>query len=352
VLTPGDRAPNFLVPGDPGQMRMFYNEVTGRPVVLLVYARAEAPAAAAALAGLAARAAAFRAAGADLFLLTAESPERAAATAARHGLEARPFCDPRGDGVGHYLAVGSGGRAEAATLLLDGNQRVLAAPFDAAAGDQAGHALEALARWPGTRRTGARLHNPAPPVLMLPDVLEPDVCARLIRLWHEAGHEEGGVSARYGNALDAARKRSLDHTVTDPETVRLVSETLARRIGPELQKTFCWFAPFAFDGHVILSYDADRRDFFGAHRDNLAPGTQTRRFAMSLNLNDDYDGGELWFPEYGPDLYRPEVGMAAVFSCSVLHEALPVSRGRRWTLTTFFREARPPQPAAPAGGRR
>jgi predicted 2-oxoglutarate/Fe(II)-dependent dioxygenase YbiX len=26
-----------------------------------------------------------------------------------------------------------------------------------------------------------------------------------------------------------------------------------------------------------------------------------------------------------------------VFSCSVLHEALPVTRGRRFVLTTFFR---------------
>ncbi len=28
---------------------------------------------------------------------------------------------------------------------------------------------------------------------------------------------------------------------------------------------------------------------------------------------------------------------AAVFSCSVLHQALPVTRGRRFVLTTFFR---------------
>ena len=33
----------------------------------------------------------------------------------------------------------------------------------------------------------------------------------------------------------------------------------------------------------------------------------------------------------------PPTGGAAVFSCSVLHEALPVTRGRRFVLTTFFR---------------
>ena len=70
---------------------------------------------------------------------------------------------------------------------------------------------------------------------------------------------------------------------------------------------------------------------------------------MSLNLNDDYEGGELTFPEFGPTLYKPRAGMAAVFSCSLLHEALPVTRGRRFVLTTFFRDRRKRPP--PVGQR-
>jgi predicted 2-oxoglutarate/Fe(II)-dependent dioxygenase YbiX len=33
----------------------------------------------------------------------------------------------------------------------------------------------------------------------------------------------------------------------------------------------------------------------------------------------------------------PPAGAAAVFSCSLLHQVLPVTRGRRFVLTTFFR---------------
>ena len=48
---------------------------------------------------------------------------------------------------------------------------------------------------------------------------------------------------------------------------------------------------------------------------------------MSLNLNaGEYEGGFLRFPEYGPNLYMPETGCAVVFSCSLLHEALAVTR--------------------------
>ena len=46
---------------------------------------------------------------------------------------------------------------------------------------------------------------------------------------------------------------------------------------------------------------------------------------MSLNLNTgDYEGGKLWFPEYGRQVYEIGRGGAALFSCSILHEALPV----------------------------
>ena len=93
-------------------------------------------------------------------------------------------------------------------------------------------------------------------------------------------------------------------------------------------------------GYTVLSYRADRQDFFGTHRDNVRAVRQ-RRFAMSLNLNDDYEGGALRFPEYGPHSYSPKAGTALVFATTMLHEALPVTRGQRWVLTTFFCDPEP-----------
>ena len=62
-----------------------------------------------------------------------------------------------------------------------------------------------------------------------------------------------------------------------------------------------------------------------------------RRFAMSLNLNsEEFSGGELRFPEYGPQRYKPDTGAAIVFSCSILHEALEVTEGKRFVLLAFF----------------
>jgi predicted 2-oxoglutarate/Fe(II)-dependent dioxygenase YbiX len=44
----------------------------------------------------------------------------------------------------------------------------------------------------------------------------------------------------------------------------------------------------------------------------------------------------LRFPEYGAYLYRPGAGGAVVFSGSHLHEALPVTRGKRYVLLSFL----------------
>jgi predicted 2-oxoglutarate/Fe(II)-dependent dioxygenase YbiX len=57
---------------------------------------------------------------------------------------------------------------------------------------------------------------------------------------------------------------------------------------------------------------------------------------VSLNLNDDYDGGTLAFPEFGPRRFRPPAGGAVVFSCSLLHQADLVTRGRRYVFLPFL----------------
>jgi predicted 2-oxoglutarate/Fe(II)-dependent dioxygenase YbiX len=110
---------------------------------------------------------------------------------------------------------------------------------------------------------------------------------------------------------------------------------------PELSKAFAYRAS-RFEGCKIACYQASDRGFFSAHRDNLSPTTAHRRFALTLNLNDGYQGGQLRFPEYGPKLYRPAAGAALLFSCSHLHEVLDVTAGRRFVLLSFpFREEAP-----------
>jgi predicted 2-oxoglutarate/Fe(II)-dependent dioxygenase YbiX len=87
---------------------------------------------------------------------------------------------------------------------------------------------------------------------------------------------------------------------------------------------------------LIARYD-DTGGYFKRHRDNALPHTAFREFAISLNLNtDEYEGGELLFPEFSDDRYSPPAGGAVVFSSALLHEAAPVLKGRRYVLLSFL----------------
>ena len=222
-------------------------------------------------------------------------------------------------------------------IVLDANQRVAAA-FDSrpllAAAEQIAALALAVRSDEGADQV---IRTAAAPVLVLPRVFEREFCTQVIRLWEKGDHKDAGVSSRYGTVGMLDLKRTEDYMVVEPMMQKAISDRLAYRIGPELVKVFAYDREFGFDAHVVLSYSADGRHFFGAHRDNGAPTTADRSFAVSLNLNDDFEGGELVFPEYSGVKVSPPAGGAAVFSCSVLHEALPVTRGRRFVLTTFFR---------------
>jgi hypothetical protein len=87
---------------------------------------------------------------------------------------------------------------------------------------------------------------------------------------------------------------------------------------------------------LVACYAAEAGGHFRPHRDHTTPGTAHRRFAVSLNLNADFDGGEISFPEYGPRRFKPPIGGAVVFACSLLHTVSTMTRGRRYAFLPFL----------------
>jgi predicted 2-oxoglutarate/Fe(II)-dependent dioxygenase YbiX len=340
-LRPGDRVPDFALPGLDGKLRKFLWSFTGDPVALLAVddlANLDA-------AQFSALLLACKTSCVTPVVVAGNAVAAAAAPWAKLGGSAETpllLCDADKKFLPALLSaggigLGSAGGLRMRVIMLDPNQRV-AATFDSRALPAAAEAMAATAA--SVRADGGAdqvVSTPMAPVLVLPRVFEPDFCAQVIRLWHKGDHQDSGVSSRYGNVNVSHLKQTEDYTVVEPMMQKAISDRLAWRIGPELIKVFAFDREFAFDSHVVLSYSAEGRHFFGAHRDNGAPTTADRAFAVSLNLNDDFSGGELVFPEYAGVKVSPPAGAAAVFSCSLLHRALPVTRGRRFVLTTFFR---------------
>lgn len=342
-LERGDRVANFVLADLGGAFRLFYDLTKGGAGVVALI-DADDPDAGSLLAGMLAHSAEFGALGAELFAVVAGAPDRVAGLARQVAPGALPFpvfVDAEGK-VNRVYPV-SGEQRGRKLVVIDPNQRVLTGFADAAPDRLLGEAKDWLrSNW----RVAAPVAGGMPaPILMVPDAFDPALCRALVDAWR-ADHAELGVSGST-DALLYDKKKSQDHIVREPEMVRRISTTLNRRIAPEVLKAFTFKGPYGFDGHIVLGYDAARHDFFGPHRDNMSPRTRHRRFAISLNLNDDFEGGELRFPEYGGALYRMAAGTACVFSCSLLHEAVPVRKGQRFVLTTFMCDPTGSQPAKP-----
>ncbi|GAB4163791.1 MAG: hypothetical protein Tsb006_3080 [Rickettsiaceae bacterium] len=182
------------------------------------------------------------------------------------------------------------------------------------------------------------------PVLVLPRVFEPEFCKELIKLYKKnGGMESGFMREKDGNTIgiiDYSFKRRQDFSFdifAGLEDLRdIICAKLQRRLVPEIYKSF-QFQVTRIERYVVACYESEVGGFFRPHRDNTTKGTAHRRFACTINLNaEEYEGGDLRFPEFGTRTYRAPTGGAVVFSCSLLHEATPVKSGTRYAFLPFL----------------
>jgi peroxiredoxin/predicted 2-oxoglutarate/Fe(II)-dependent dioxygenase YbiX len=225
------------------------------------------------------------------------------------------------------------------TLVLDPLLRVVGVvPLENDGSDHVEKVLAILERQPP-------IGPPVPaaqqaPVLVLSNVFEPDLCRELISYYDRFGGEASGFMREVGGMTvpvqDAKQKRRRDQDINDEDLKLRAMAGIHDRVAPEIRKAFQFHAT-RIERHIVACYDAADGGHFRAHRDNTTKGTAHRRFAVSLMLNTgEYEGGVLRFPEFGPSLYTAPTGSAVVFSCSLLHEATPVTRGRRYAYLPFL----------------
>jgi predicted 2-oxoglutarate/Fe(II)-dependent dioxygenase YbiX len=327
-LRVGDRVPNFQLPSKDGLKRIFYFEVKGGPIILLI-ARGPTAAINNCFAELASCMEFIDGHGGQVFGITDDCSK-----VKDNVSPAIIFEDAEGGLSDLLMAVPNGTPSNFKILILDPNQRVVAQFLINEPRRDINASMKALDRILNTPRSPAMTMQYGAPALLMDNLIDEDLCNRLIEGWKN-DHQEGQVNDGKNNAPDASIKKNREHVVRDLDLRREIASTIGPRIMPELEKAFNFEQRLRFEAFTILSYSDDREDFFAPHRDNLR-NTQKRRFAMSLNLNDGYEGGELWFPEYGKHKYLPAAGSGVIFSCSLLHEALPVTKGQRWVMVTFM----------------
>ncbi len=114
-----------------------------------------------------------------------------------------------------------------------------------------------------------------------------------------------------------------------------IRSQIVRRLVPAIERFF-QFQATRMDRYIVACYDSAMGGHFHRHRDNVNVGAQHRRFAVSINLNKNFDGCDLVLPEFGRRTYRAPHGGALVFSCGALHQVTPVTRGKRYAFLAFL----------------
>lgn len=179
------------------------------------------------------------------------------------------------------------------------------------------------------------------PVLMLPYVFEPAFCQHLIQVYERAGGRQSGfmqeIDGRAVEVYDHEWKQREDFLITEEVLIAQIKERIARRVAPMIRQAF-QFQLTRMERQLIACYSAKQEGHFGPHRDTAVRATEHRRFAMSINLNADYAGGEVSFPEYGTKKFTLPIGAALIFSSSLLHQVSKVTQGSRYVFVPFLHD--------------
>jgi len=332
---PGEAAPSFMQ-RTPANPRYRFDSAAGRYLVLLFLHNAAGPAADR-LAAATARTDLFDDVFASLFIVSSEPGDEIQARIANRVPGQRIFWDFDLTVSRLYGAVTEQGQRRGAWVIIDPTLRVIETiPFVADKSDIAAafSCLDGLP--PPARFAGVELQAP---ILFLPRVFEPDLCRHLISLYEAQGGEISGFMREVGGKTvpvhDTNHKVRRDITIEDGDLIGTLQNRILRRVVPEIRKIHMFDAT-RMERYIVSCYDGAEGGHFAPHRDNTTSGTAHRRFAVSINLNDDFDGGEVSFPEYGPRGFKAPAGGAVVFSCALLHTVSRVTRGRRFAFLPFL----------------
>jgi peroxiredoxin/predicted 2-oxoglutarate/Fe(II)-dependent dioxygenase YbiX len=339
-VLPGDPFPWFTLPSTDNP-RYAFHSVAGRYVLVAFLGSSGQPVAQAALAAVAANRARFDDETLCFFGISADPADRAPGRLVPSMPGIRFLFDldgavARDAGVVRPDPAAPQGPAlyTPAWVLLDPMLRVIEVRPLA----EAEAIMASLAALPPPEAHGGT--DIPPPVLVLPRIFEPELCRALIGHYQAQGGSPSGFmreeNGKTVGVFDPNMKRRSDCSIEDAGLRAATRARILRRVVPELKRVH-HFEATRMERYIVACYDSVERGHFAAHRDNTTAGTAHRRFAVTINLNaEEFAGGELRFPEYGRRSWRAPTGGAVVFSCSLLHQALPVTAGVRYAFLPFL----------------
>jgi predicted 2-oxoglutarate/Fe(II)-dependent dioxygenase YbiX len=262
-----------------------------------------------------------------------------ALSGAQNGEHVQIFEDPQ-NAVRRSFSLPPG---QSFTFILDPALRVLRFVAEPDAQSHAAQVMDYVSRLSLSGPVGRAASGA--PVLLIDNVFDADLIQALMAEYDRAGGDLSGFmrTSPEGKTIhvqDYNHKVRRDCLVEDDALRTRCRNAIRVALIPAIARAF-QFEVTRIERYLIGCYEPEDGGVpgghFNRHRDNTTRGTAHRRFAVSIGLDADaYDGGDIRFPEFDQRSYRPPTGGAVVFSCSLLHEVSPVTRGRRMAFLPFL----------------
>lgn len=342
----GDFAPDFDGLDMHGRtVRLFDDANSGRPMVLIFTDRLDREDVRAALTRWAEAAPALKARGANMLVVAAQTDSAAMADFAREtGFSAPMLGDCNGALFARFGLVRGADLQAPETgriFILTANAQVRSIMTETRDTQTAAlETLDSLAGESEAKAAAGWIPGHAP-ILIVPNALDPEDCRTLIERYESTdafrvAKPAPGEGGDYKFAVaDYNRQDRIDHVIQDQALLQRLDQRLQERVIPQIAKAFAFPVTRRETLH-IARYRGAREGIHIGHRDNTQPATAYRRFALSISLNTDYEGGELVFREYSGKGYRGDVGTAFVFSSALLHEIEETTKGTRYNLISHL----------------
>ena len=165
--------------------------------------------------------------------------------------------------------------------------------------------------------------NMHPPILIVPNVINKELADKLMHYLDNTNHHK-----------DKRGTKVREHTTASKELSDCLDEKLSKSLFPEIEKVF-YNKITHRENWKICSYKSEDGGKFHVHRDTIHPYLH-RKFAMSLILNDNYQGGGITFPEYTDQIITAPKYSAIIFPGTLYHEVKKINSGIRYVVISFL----------------
>jgi predicted 2-oxoglutarate/Fe(II)-dependent dioxygenase YbiX len=152
--------------------------------------------------------------------------------------------------------------------------------------------------------------------------------------WKEWKSSKGETD--YGFVKTCLLNQFQNFSVADRSNIKISS--LISNIAITIAEEYAQSAGIEL-GYFPVSFGINKYNnnvFMGPHVDAYDGAQDKSTVSMVIYLNDDYEGGEIDFPDHGISL-KPEAGSVVVFASEgILHDPRPTKSGTKYMVPIFF----------------